>query len=339
MQGKSVGAIVQFTCTLQGKKGAAAGPLGAHLLLACVNLVALGYHDKVVLLEEGPPPNSLSRQAGQVHDQEKEVSIGIKHLRQVYIDFLSRALEGKSLLQQTELLEDDDLCNAWMEAFTAKKDFKPVLDLAAKCEDDRCPGPVCGIGPRGLEHLRSCLNLDCAFTTLKDVARAQTLPKAFALVNHDNHWVPMWLKTEHPPFASRPWLPETAYDTYIERFGPVAEAAGAYTDLTSRAAGDCGFHGLLIIKKLAAGGVPATPAPAAAPAQRAPPDPSYGAWTSSEQAVWQMTSPTRIKYMQWGRGAKAWWAVSRTGAKLGKRDTAQEACQLWLQFQEYKDDL
>ena len=67
------------------------------------------------------------------------------------------------------------------------------------------------------------------------------------LVNHNNHWVPMWLKAA---YSGRPWLLAAEFDTYEDMFEPVAEGAAAYVDPTGRAAGDCGSHSLLVLKKL-----------------------------------------------------------------------------------------
>ena len=53
MMGKHCGSTAQWTCTLKGTRGRVAGPLGAHLLLATVNLVAWGYQGQAVMLARG----------------------------------------------------------------------------------------------------------------------------------------------------------------------------------------------------------------------------------------------------------------------------------------------
>ena len=116
MLGKASGSVPQFTCTFTGARGTVAGPLGSHLLLATVNLVAWGYEDKVVLLDAA----TLERQAeaanaGPVrtkHQQETEVARAIKSMRQSYTKFLA-AQPGKEVLEQRRLLEDDALDKAW----------------------------------------------------------------------------------------------------------------------------------------------------------------------------------------------------------------------------------
>ena len=89
MQGKAPGGAVEFACTFQGRKGAVAGPLGSHLLLAVANVVAMGCQDKIILLEEptkpGPSAPSLSKQgvsqdAGLQYQERK-------HLRSLHLGF------------------------------------------------------------------------------------------------------------------------------------------------------------------------------------------------------------------------------------------------------------
>lgn len=165
------------------------------------------------------------------------------------------------------------------------------------------------------------LGLDIGLATLAEVRRDKRLPKPCTLVNDSNHWVPMRLKTHGQKFHSRPWLREESYDTYLEQFGPVAEAAGAWADCTSRAAGDCGFHGFLILQNLASD----------VPADREPPEGEKPLeWPLEDQAVWKMEGPRRIVWMKFGRAAAGWWSCKRTGAKIGRGKGAQEACQLFL---------
>ena len=163
----------------------------------------------------------------------------IRSLRRQYISFLAAELPGKERLRQSALLEDDALELAFMEALNAGQGPFATLELAAKCEDDRRDGPCCGIGPVGLQVLLQHLGRDFGLTTLKDVKRAKALPKPFTLMNDNNHWVPMWLKSHGAKVESRPWLPVASYDLYLGKFEPAAEAAGAWVDCTARAAGDC----------------------------------------------------------------------------------------------------
>ena len=51
--------------------------------------------------------------------------------------------------------------------------------IAAKSESDRYPGPICGMGPVGLQHLTNQLGLDFGMATLADVAKEKQLPKPF----------------------------------------------------------------------------------------------------------------------------------------------------------------
>lgn len=166
--------------------------------------------------------------------------------------------------------------------------------------------------------------MDFGLATLEEVKSTKALPKPFTLANDNNHWVPMWLKSQGEKMESRPWLPLASYDTYLDKFGPAAEAAGAVVDCTNRAAGDCAYHSLLILQTVAA----------SAPKVRGPregEDPV--SWTLEERKVWNMVSPARVKWAKFGRGEPGWWACKRTGAKIGKAKTAQEACQLFLERQ------
>lgn len=58
--GKATHSLVHFTCSLEGTRGGTAGPLGTHLLLAVVNLVAYNLHDKAI------KPTSQATQPTQV---------------------------------------------------------------------------------------------------------------------------------------------------------------------------------------------------------------------------------------------------------------------------------
>ena len=75
MQRKAVGGAPHFTCTRQGQRGAVVGPVGQHLLLAVVNLVAMNLQDEVVLLEE---PRSTKAGWGEVPSG----AVGLLHERQ-----------------------------------------------------------------------------------------------------------------------------------------------------------------------------------------------------------------------------------------------------------------
>ena len=75
MQRKAVGGAPHFTCTRQGQRGAVVGPVGQHLLLAVMNLVAMNLQDEVVLLEE---PRSTKAGWGEVPSG----AVGLLHERQ-----------------------------------------------------------------------------------------------------------------------------------------------------------------------------------------------------------------------------------------------------------------
>jgi hypothetical protein len=295
------------------------------LVMATLNLIAQGLHLDASKNDPKPhpPPNqghvaSSTRVEGA---EELQVSQAVKVLREKYISFLAEALPGLSHLAQSELLEDDALETAFFHGVEDGKSIPAALAVAAKCEIDRWAGPACGIGPTGLQCLFDQLGLDIGLATLAEVRRDKRLPKPCTLVNDSNHWVPMRLKTHGQKFHSRPWLREESYDTYLEKLGPVAEAAGAWADCTSRAAGDCGFHGFLILQNLAS----------AVPADREPPEGENPLeWPLEDQAVWKMEGPRRIVWMKFGRAAAGWWSCKRTGAKIGRGKSAQEACQLFL---------
>ena len=93
------------------------------------------------------------------------------------------------------------------------------------------------------------------------------------------------------------------------------------------AAGDCAIHSLLILAELQK---QAAPAPAPAPRRTPPAEESFAEWLPEEKAVWDLDNPIRVRFMRFGRGAAAWWAIKRTGAKISQSKTAREACKAFL---------
>ena len=91
-----------------------------------------------------------------------------------------------------------------------------------KVEFESLPGSVCGVGPKGLAMLMDALGVQFGILTLGDMKDLETLPMPFCLVNHENHWVPMWNKTVHGPYQSRPSLQLAAHDVYLDIFADAA---------------------------------------------------------------------------------------------------------------------
>ena len=86
------------------------------------------------------------------------------------------------------------------------------------------PGPVCGIGPRGLSMLMNVYGVRFGILTLAEMRNLEALPRPFCLVYNQNHWVPMWNKNMHGPYQSRPSLPLASYDVYLDTFFDAAAA-------------------------------------------------------------------------------------------------------------------
>ena len=230
-------------------------------------------------------------------------------------------------LQFNALIEDDHLSAAFLDAQNKSQDPTAIFDMALKAECDSGPGHVCYFGPIATEFFRDALGLGCMITSTDELSMTGRLSKPLAVVHHGQHWVPMWSKSVFGPFQSRPTLPLHCYDLYVERYGPVAGKVHAYVDCTCMAAGDCAIHSLLILSDLQR-------------KSREPPEGErFGEWTLAEQAIWALQQPPRVKFMKWGRGDGAWWAIKRTGAKIAKAPSAQKACQLFLQRQEVEPDI
>ena len=98
-----------------------------------------------------------------------------------------------------------------------------VYEMIHKVEFESLPGPVCGIGPKGLSMLMNALGVHFGILMLGEMEDLEALPEPFCLVHHDNHWVPMWSKNVHGPYRSRPSLPLAAYDVYLDVFSGAAE--------------------------------------------------------------------------------------------------------------------
>lgn len=189
MLGKHCGSTVQWTCTLKGTRGKVAGPLRAHLL-ATVNLVAWGYQDQALMLEEGPQieqpaasfcaaPAPLSPAAPAsslpIASVPAKVHQAIKALRAKYVDFLKAKAQEMHWLEFNALLEDDHLSQAFLDAKDQGKDPATTLDMALKEECDSGPGHVCYFVPKGVEFPRAALGLDCCISITAELSCGTSL--------------------------------------------------------------------------------------------------------------------------------------------------------------------
>lgn len=364
MQGRAVGGAPQFTCTRLGQRGAVVGPLGQDLLLAVVNLVAMNLQDEVVLLEE---PRSTKAGGGEVpcgavsllHEKQPQKltpqgpgarsgftsKAALAHprfpyfeercqVRASYLKFLEEQLGiAEDDLSFNAILEDDVLSNAFLEARAAGINPATVLPMVLKAEGDATPGHVCYFGPKATEFFLSSLGLGYGIATVDQLLKERALPKPFTVVYHQQHWVPMWLKTVGGEHKSRPWLPVASYDLYLERYGPAAEAAEAHMDCTGLAAGCCLLHAILILQELERNMPPTCAASSrtAVKKRTPPPNENMEGWDPMVVEVWHLDNPQRVRWVKFGNTTeKAWWVLSRRGGKLGKCATAEEACKLYL---------
>lgn len=111
MMGKTTAGVQQFTAALTTSRGGVAGPLGSHLLLAVVNLVAMSLQDSVAQQLDQSKEQEVSKrrkqekELGAKNTEEAAVSEPIRDLRREYISFLAREFPGKDRLNQSALLE------------------------------------------------------------------------------------------------------------------------------------------------------------------------------------------------------------------------------------------
>ena len=211
--GKSTAGAQQFTTALKNSRGGVAGPLGNHLLLAAVNLAAKNLQDQAHQLDQSneqeaskrrrqeqelgakeaavpaqrfasvPSPSSLpstscrasaaASPGPQRKQEELLVTRRIKTLRQRYVAWLASALPGKDFMEQSALLEDDHLANAWQAAAEGGNNPEDALQMALKCEFEPTPGPCCSIGPLGLQRLLELEGLDFGIVHLPELKRVR----------------------------------------------------------------------------------------------------------------------------------------------------------------------
>ena len=182
--------------------------------------------------------------------QEDQLSAAIRKLRQKLVELLEKEVPKHDQLHQHELLEDDELATAVAAGIEQGHPIADALSLAFKVETDVWEGPTVSIGNRGLQMLMTALGLSFGITTVEEIKRQERLPSPLCLVYHHFHWVPMWQQDFAGPYNSRPWIPKEAYEGFEDPFKEAAHAAKAHMDITCRAAGDCGFHSLLILQDL-----------------------------------------------------------------------------------------
>ena len=123
------------------------------------------------------------------------------------------------------------------------EEYDDIMQLAEKCETDRWAGiVVCG----GLEALRimsDAVGFEITGIRLQDLAFAAALPEPVLLVYNEGHWVPFWRADVEGQSQCRPWLPADSTQGFSGPFIEEAARLGCFADVTTRAGGDCLFHG------------------------------------------------------------------------------------------------
>jgi len=121
-----------------------------------------------------------------------------------------------------------------------------------KCEKDLWGGVIGWGGGKVLQAVLAQQGLACEFMRLADFAGKGPGEEVLLLLHHNAHWVPAWAPSFHGPYSSRPWLPKEAHEGSSQAYKDAANKHGWHLDITTRAAGDCLFHGMVVFRDLMA---------------------------------------------------------------------------------------
>ena len=222
-------------------------------------------------------------------DEEDQTTLLIREVRQNYLMWLEHALTPEVLQAIREDLTgqvlgqivEDDYLSRLISSFAQGEGvaLQDVLHLVLQCEKDAWGTPVVWGGPVAVQGVLARKKLSISCKTVASFVEQGPGQDIFLLLHHSNHFVPAWAPTFHGPCQSRPWIgPE------LRSFeGPFAEACqrhGWHWDATTRAGGDCAFHGVVLYQALLAKATPlplaeadALPPPEIGPLPLPPPKP------------------------------------------------------------------
>ena len=100
--------------------------------------------------------------------------------------------------------------------------------------------------------------------------------EVFLLLHHNSHFVPPWAPTFHGPYQSRPCESRGLESPFAQ----ACQHHGWHWDASTRAGGDCAFHGIVLYQALLAKATPlplveadALPPPEMEPLPLPPPKP------------------------------------------------------------------
>ena len=187
-------------------------------------------------------------------ESEATITMGIRKLRLHYVEHLKKFLQQGEVAADTTgqllggMVEDGEFWNRLhVAAHATPLIWQEELEAALKCETDRWSGHVVECGPVALTIMSACHGLAMPTYTLADLAGKTALPKPFALVHNQGHWVPFWQATFAPPHKSRPWILAESVAGFKMPFEEAASRLQCNLDISCRAAGDCGPHAVLIL--------------------------------------------------------------------------------------------
>ena len=170
----AIGAHQQFAAVVRGKVH---GPLGQNLIQATFNLIATRYRLEANRHSGLEAPSQAPNYGPD--DEER------KKLRTWYLGFLQTEF-GKSgnTLEFNQLLEDDTLSAAFLDAAARGQDPASLLPMVLTAEGDPKLGDshVVEFGPRGVQFLVDALGLDIGVTTVEALLDNKALPRPLASV-------------------------------------------------------------------------------------------------------------------------------------------------------------
>lgn len=185
----------------------------------------------------------------------------MRKLRLSFKKWLERKLTTEVLQQIAEdqtgvaFSQDDDLAIA-LGAFARGElgeDLDDIFSTVLKCESDLWAGHLVYGGPITLQALVAELGMDTIpILTLHQFSGDLPEEQEAVLVHHKDHFIPAWAPGLGERSWCRPWLPEESYKHFSQEVEEAAGQKGWHCDPTTRAAGDCLYHGLLVLQSILA---------------------------------------------------------------------------------------
>ena len=198
-----------------------------------------------------------------MESREDKISQAIRALRTIWVGQLEKMLTDQKLQEIAQdqtgfvlgaLVDSDDLHNSLhsLAEGQSEETLSDILFACTKCERDHWLGPIMWGGPKAASMILSQKKLKVSACMVDEFLKEGPGEEVFIIFHSHNHFVPAWAPTFHGPFASRPWVPQDAFEGFQDPFQEAASKYGWHLDLTVRAAGDCLFHNLVVFQTLLA---------------------------------------------------------------------------------------